>query len=370
MRSVIVSHDLIDYDVAKNVYCDDGRLLLGKNVQLTVSLIDKLIDNGVFVIYIEDVLSEGIEASGIIDEEQMNHCVRKIKDVMMKIAVDDDKGIKTMIREKDLETVSMIIKELIQSLEDSANALYTVIDLMGADMYTYKHSVNVAVLSIITCRSLGYDYELTKHIAMGALLHDIGKTSVKDNLIQKVEPLTKSELKEVHNHVVYGYDLIKDEISLSGYTKQIVRLHHEKRDGSGYPLGLEETEIPDFVRIVTICDMFDAMTASRVYKGKMPVYEVLEKLMAESVYRLDPVLLQMFTKNICVYPPGSGICLRDGRVGIVVAYNKYNPTRPKIRLFEDEEGVLKVHQIDLTEIRTLFIEKSIDTNVIHERYKL
>lgn len=370
MRSANVSHKLINQYLGKNVYCDDGRLLLGKDVQLTSTLIDKLIDNDVFTVFIEDALSQGIEVSGIIEEEKMNHCIRKVKDVMLNIAVNDNKGVKTMIQEKDIETVSQIIKELIEALEDSEQTLYTVVDLMGADMYTYKHSVNVAVLSILTCRSLGYDYQLTKHIAMGALLHDIGKTSVKDGLIQKVEALTKAELKEVHQHVVYGYDMIKNEISLSGYTKQIVRLHHEKRDGSGYPLGLEETEIPDFVRIVTICDMFDAMTASRVYKKKMPVYEVLDILMAESVYRLDPVLLQMFTKNICVYPPGSGVTLRDGRLGLVVAYNQYNPTRPKIRLFEDESGSLNVHQVDLSNVRTLFIEDSIDTDLIQERYKL
>ncbi|MBI9015279.1 MAG: HD-GYP domain-containing protein [Clostridiales bacterium] len=370
MRSTNVSHKLIGGYLAKNVYCDDGRLLLGKNVKLTPSLIDKLIDNDVYIVYINDQLSDGIEINSVISEEKMNHCVRKVKEVLQNIASKDEKGVQTMIREEDLNMVSDIIKDLIDALEDSENTLYTVVDLMGADMYTYKHSVNVAVLSILTCRSLGYDYNLTKHVAMGALLHDIGKSAVKDNLIQKVERLTDDELKEVHNHAVYGYNMIKDEIGLSGYSKQIVRLHHEKRDGSGYPLGLSETEIPDFVRIVTICDMFDAMTASRVYKRKMPVYEVLDILMAESVYRLDAAILQMFTKNICVFPPGSGVSLTDGRLGLVVEYNVFNPTRPKIRVFEDEEGNFKVQHLDLSEHRTVFIEKTIETDIIQEHYKL
>jgi putative nucleotidyltransferase with HDIG domain len=370
MRSSNVSHKIIGKYLAKDVFCNSGRLLLGRSVELSASLIDKLIDNDIYFVYIDDEMSEGIEIKGMISDEQMLHCVRTVKQVLKNVTKKSESGVNFMIREQDIDTVSDIIKSLIEALEDSESTLYTVVDLMGSDMYTYKHSVNVAVLSILTCRSLGYDYPLIKNIAMGALLHDIGKSAVKDNLIQKKEDLSKGELKEVHHHVVYGYDMIKDELSLSGYTKQIIRLHHEKRDGSGYPLGLHEAEIPDFVRIVTICDMFDAMCSSRVYRESMPVYEVLEILMAESIYRLDPVILQMFTKNICVYPPGSGVQLRDGRYGLVISYDTYAPTRPEIRVFEDEFGERKVHQIDLNEHRTLFVEKSISTDVIQEHYNL
>jgi len=369
MRVVNVSHKLHNKYLAKNVYDNEGRLLLGKSVQLSPSLVDKLITSDIFVVYIDDEFSEGIEVKNIISEEQMIHSVRSVKKIMTNITKQTS-GVPTMIKKEDIKLVGDVIKELIEALEDNEDALYTVVELLGADMYTYKHSVNVAVLTILTCRSLSYDYELTKSIAMGALLHDIGKAYVKDNLIQKVESLSKDELKEVYRHVSYGYEEIKDDISLSGYTKQIVRLHHEKRDGSGYPLGLKETEIPDFVRIVTICDMFDAMTSTRAYKRSMPVYEVLDILMAESVFKLDSVIFQMFTKNICVYPPGSGVKLDDGRFGLVVKYNQFNPTRPEIRLFEDEYGNMSVNHINLEDHRTLFIEKTVATEIIKEHYKL
>jgi len=370
MRSTNVSHKLIGKYLAKDVYDNTGRLLLGCSVELTTSLIEKLVDNDIFVVYIDDKLSEGIEVDGIISDQHMLHAVKTVKQVLLNTTKTQEGGIPKMIPQKDIEAVSDMIKSLIEALEDSENTLFTVVELMGADMYTYKHSVNVAILSILTCRSLGYDYQLTKHIAMGALLHDVGKAIVKGDLIQKQEPLSRFELDEVYRHVNYGYDMIKDDVSLSGYTKQIVRLHHEKRDGSGYPLGLKETEIPDFVRIVTICDMFDAMTSNRVYRKSMPVYEVLDILLAESIYKLDPVILQMFTKNICIYPPGSGIQLKDGRLGLVVEYNIFSPTRPKVRLFEDTIGNLKVHHLDLEEHRTIFIEKSIATDLIIEHYDL
>lgn len=370
MRLASVSDKLINSVLAKQVFNEKGRLLLGKNIKLTQSLIDKLLDNEVYTVYIDDDLSQGIEVNGLIDDVTMITNVNKVKGIMNRVMRQQGQGISQMIHEEDVDIVGDIIKDLIEHLENCEDTLYTVVDLMGADMYTYKHSINVAVLSILTCRSLGYEYAVTKHIAMGALLHDIGKSMVKDNLIQKKERLNDDEMKEIYNHVSYGYEMIKDVLSLSGYTKQIVRLHHEKRDGSGYPMGLKEVEIPDFVRIVTICDMFDAMTNTRVYRKAMPVYKAIEILMADSVYKLDPVILSMFLKNICVYPPGTGVMLSDGRRALVTEYNQYNPTRPKIRVFEDAGGQFKIGHIDLEQLRTLFVEETIDTEEIRSYYKL
>ncbi|MBN2796919.1 MAG: HD-GYP domain-containing protein, partial [Clostridia bacterium] len=359
MRLVSVSEKIVNLILGKDVYNESGKLLLGKNIKLTETLIDKLLESEIYTVVVQDEMSDGIAVDSFIDDVKMIAAVSKVKGILTRIARRKENGISVMIPDEEVEAVGNIIKALIEHLEECNDTLYTVVELMGADMYTYQHSVNVAVLTILTCRSLGYDYQLTKHIAMGALLHDIGKSAVKDNLIQKNEPLIEDELQEVFNHVIYGYDMVRDVISLSGYTKQIIRLHHEKRDGSGYPLHLKETDIPDFVRIVTICDMFDAMTSNRVYRRGMPAYKAIEILMADSIYKLDPVILTLFLKNICVYPPGSGVILSDGRAGLVVSYNKYNPTRPVLRVFEDEKGKLQVSHLDLESHRTLFIEEAI-----------
>lgn len=357
MRAVAVSGKLIGEKVGKDTYSDYGRLLLGKGVVLTNSLIFKLKNCEINYIYIDDEFSEGINPKGIINDHMMLQSINKVKTILTKIADRDAKGVKKLIPEKELEAVQSVVSSLIEALEESKNALYTVVELMGADMYTYKHSVNVAVLTILTCKSLGYDYALTKKIALGALLHDIGKAAISENILKKPDTLTKLEFEKIREHSELGYNMIKDDISLSGYTKQVVRLHHEKRDGSGYPLGLKETEIPDFVRIVTICDMYDAMTNNRIYRRKMPIYIALEILMADSVFKLDSALLQIFTKNICVYPPGVGILMEDGRTGVVVSYNVNNPTRPVIRLHIEDAN--EYEDINMEENRTIFIKSII-----------
>jgi putative nucleotidyltransferase with HDIG domain len=139
---------------------------------------------------------------------------------------------------------------------------------MDSDNYTYHHSVNVAILSILTAKSMHYSESDIKTIALGALLHDIGKAQVAGGLVQKPGELSSTEKDEMKKHPEYGYQLIKNIPTLSYAVKQIVRLHHEKLDGSGYPLGLSGMEIPNYVRLITVCDMYDAMTADRIYRKK------------------------------------------------------------------------------------------------------
>ncbi len=369
MRSTEVSKKIIGERLGKDIYSDAGRLLLGKGVLLNDALIDKLANSEIYFVYIDDEFSEGIEIEGIVDDRVIINSINKVKNVLKNVMKKDSKSSSAMIPEKDMESVKNVMNSLIEALEESEGVLYTVVNLMGADMYTYSHSINVAILTTMTCKSLGYDYDLTKKIALGALLHDIGKAEIQDGLIQKSDELTDEEMEEVFTHAEKGYELIKDDITLSGYTKQVVRLHHEKRDGSGYPLKLKETEIPDFVRIVTICDMFDAMTTDRVYRQKMPIHKAIEILMVDSVFKLDSILLQMFIKNICVYPPGTGVVFSDERYGIVKKYNATNPTRPLVKMmYLDEHNEVVTEDVDLLKERTLFIDKTIDTEIIKEKF--
>lgn len=369
MRIVEVSEKLIGEKMGKDIYTDTGRLLLGRGVVLNNILIKKLLNGDIYFVYIDDEFSEGIEIKGIIDDHVMMKSINKVKNILTNVVRKNKGSVSNMVNDEDINSVQDVVSSLINALEESENALYTVVELMGTDMYTYKHSVNVTILTILTCKSLGYNFDITKKIALGALLHDIGKSVVGEDLITKKEKLTSEEQTKIFSHAEFGYDLIKDDIALSGYTKQIVRLHHEKRDGSGYPLKLKEAQIPEFVRIVTICDIFDAMTSDRSYRSKMPVYEAIEVLMADAVFKLDSVILKVFLKNICVYPPGTGVILKDNRHAIVFRYNKSNPTRPVLKVYNKmENGILEVEELDLEIHRTLFIENTIDTEIIKELY--
>jgi HD-GYP domain-containing protein (c-di-GMP phosphodiesterase class II) len=200
-------------------------------------------------------------------------------------------GVKASLSKKDVALVQKVVEELLAELENAENILYTVVDLIGTDAYTYKHSVNVTVLAIIAARALGYEKGDIKNIAMGALLRGI--------------------------------------------------------------------EIPEYVRIVTVCDMYDAMTTDRVYRDKMPIYRALDILMAEAIYRIDPMVYSILLDNIAVYPIGTGIVLSDGRIGVVTNYRHKNPARPVVRVLNTRPNSDKIdiEHIDLEQSQVLFIEE-------------
>jgi len=342
--------------MGRSIYSDTGSLLLGKGVVLSNRMINKLVDNSIFYVYIDDEISEGVEPISVIDDGTMMKSINSVKKLMDELmTAENPHGVSKMIPLNTYKSVQDVIQEIMKSLENNEDVLYTVTELMGTDMYTYKHSVNVTILTIMTCKAMGYDYEMIKHIAMGALLHDIGKVKVKSDLINKKGALNVLELKEIMNHSSYGYDMIKDDRVLSPYTKLIVHQHHEKLDGSGYPNNLSKEDIPEYVRVVTICDMFDAMTSDRAYRARMPIYKAMEELMVQAVYKLDARVYQKFIQQICIYPVGTEVELSDGRMAIVVEYRNHAPSRPLIRVY-DETAEKNYVEVDLLSERTVFID--------------
>jgi len=360
MRLISTAKLKIGDRIGKSLYSDNGTLLLGKGVELTVGLIQKIEEHEIYFVYIDDEISKDIEVKNIIEEEEMVKIVTSIKKVMDEAVFGDKKKrVSGFVPLETFKVVQDIVKQLIESITENPNALYSLTELMGTDMYTYKHSVNVAILSILTARSLKYNRKMTEEIALGALLHDIGKVRVGNDLINKKEKLTKEEFEKIKKHSEYGFELIKRDVVLSSYVKQIVVKHHEKLDGTGYPFGLKEHEIPEYVRIVTLCDIFDAMTNDRVYRRRMPVHKALEIIMTDSVFKLDRSIYRHFVENICVFPPGTGVKLSDDREAIVVKYRRDYPTRPIIRVV-NKQNLRKSYDLDLTLERTVFIEDIIE----------
>lgn len=342
--------------LGRSIYGDSGSLLLGAGITLTDTLIGKLKDNLIYYVYIDDEMSKGIEIKPLIEDLTMIKTVKSIKEVMETSLYENKaKGRSGVVPIKMYRKIMDTIQDLIKELESNEDLLYTVSELMGTDMYTYKHCVNVAVLSILTAKTYGYTEEQVRNIAMGALLHDIGKIEISTELLNKNGDLDEVEMIEVMKHSSYGYEVVKNDSVISSYAKQIVKFHHEKLDGSGYPEGLKGDEIPDYVQIVTISDMFDAMTSDRSYRTRMPVYKTLEILMGEAVFRIRPKILSHFIQNICIYPPGTAVFLTDGREGIVVDYRKKSPDRPIIRILKDVKRK-EIYEIDLLHELTVFID--------------
>lgn len=356
----LVPVDLIEENdvLGKSIYSADAALLLSSGVRLSPSMVNSLKKNNIYYVYIEDGLSDGIVPMSIIPDEVKIKTVARVEKIMKKSFTQLNSQNNKIIDQRAIKEYRTIIKDLFDMLSDMPERLYNMVELMGTDMYTYSHSVNVSVLSIVVGLALNMDREKIHHMSIGALMHDIGKMDIPENLLNKPAGLSTDEFELMKNHVSIGYELIKDDISLSGITKQIVYGHHERLDGTGYPRGLGQNNISIYTRVVSICDMFDALTSDRAYQKRIPVYKAIDVMMAEAMQRIDADLLKIFIDNVAIYKPGETVILEDGRKGIIVDVRKGFATRPIIRIIEDQLNQ-KPYEIDLKYDLSVFIKETV-----------
>ena len=353
MRLKSLEHVEVGDILGKPVYDDKCQLLLAKYVVLTQNYIDRLKKANVQCIFIEDELSEGLEATYIVSDTLKIQSVVTMKNAFKDLA--ERKG--TNYNIKSVDNIKQVIEDMMRVIYDNPHTLYCMTELMGTDMYTYNHSAEVAVLSMLVAKSMKLNDTFIQKIGVGAILHDIGKMNIPAELLNKVGELSEDELKQVKEHVQMGYDLLKDNDFISPISRQIVLLHHEKLNGSGYPYKLSGDDIPIHVRIVTLCDIFNAISSNRAYKGRVNADEALEMIRAEAIYELDRDIYYHLLKVVNIYPVGTIVELSNGEIGIVVKENLDAQTRPVIQIIRDRK---REEIVNLMDYLTLFISRTVD----------
>ncbi|UTZ21982.1 HD-GYP domain-containing protein [Vibrio campbellii] len=223
--------------------------------------------------------------------------------------------------------------DMIESVFIDSDALQCVSALRQKDSYLLEHSVNVACLLVSFGKHLGLDKETLKQLAIGGIIHDVGKIKVDDEILHKPARLTPEEFEHMKLHQVFAGEIILGVKGLSDVSRDVCLMHHEKLDGTGYPRGLSGEQIPMHGRMSCIVDIYDALTADRVYKKGMSSAEAFKILLSLTPFHLDPDLVYKFINCIGVYPVGSIVQLSDGRVGIVWTSNDSQPLKPIVKCF-------------------------------------
>ena len=298
--------------LAKGVYDAYSRVLVAKKRPLTAEYIEKLRERGYLGFYIEDEFSEGIVVEETISAELRN------------------KGVEAL-RKKNIDATLQVAKDIVGQILHTDRISLDMVDLRTYDDYTYRHSVNVAVLSTIIGMGMGLEQEMLNDLCVAAMFHDMGKLMIDTEVINKPGRLTKEEFALIKMHPQLSLDLLAGRWNVSLESKEAILSHHENYDGSGYPRGLRKDEIPLYARIIHVADVYDALTSKRPYKDPYTPSESIEYLMGGCHILFDPVVVNAFLKWVPVYPKGVMVKLSDGREGIVYE-NTRNPIRPKIRL--------------------------------------
>lgn len=251
-----------------------------------------------------------------------------------------------MGRAVSTDLVGPLIDEITGSIERDRAALIRLTRLKTKNEYTFLHSIAVSGLMINLGRQIGLDADTVRLIGIGGLLHDIGKTKVPDSLLDKAGTLTDAELAVMRTHPGQGHALLSRDATMPAIVLDVCLHHHERIDGTGYPMRLKGDAISLPARIAAICDVYDAVTSNRPYKRAWTPAEALARMMAWRGH-FDRGLLRVFVASLGIYPLGALVRLRTNRLGLVVRTTS-DPYAPVVRAFYATREPGFVDPVDVT----------------------
>lgn len=253
-------------------------------------------------------------------------------------------------RQIEMEKVEPLVEHMVDSIFRNPDALLPLGRLKEHDSYTFQHSVSVCTLMIAFARGLELDRATIKEIAIGALLHDVGKARVPDAILNKPAKLTDAEFTRMKSHVVQSIIILQNTPGISQIALDVAGQHHERHDGTGYPNRLKGDGISLYGQMGAIVDVYDALTSDRVYHKGMPPTEALGKLLEWSQYHFEPELVKKYIRSVGIYPTGSLVRLNSERLAIVLEQNADKPMQPKVRVIYSTKGphYLKPEALDLS----------------------
>ncbi|WP_156289948.1 HD-GYP domain-containing protein [Oceanobacillus salinisoli] len=232
----------------------------------------------------------------------------------------------------DILHVRKLIIPLLERTEDIDEAVTLLHQYGKKEEYLYYHSVAVAILSSYLARKLGYSKGEWLQIGIAGLLSDSGMSRIDPKIVFKKGSLQQHELEEIKKHPTLSYRLVEQTSSLTAGVKLAIIQHHERFDGSGYPLGVPMDKIHKYAQIVGICDSYHAMTSERLYKAKQSPFKVIEELQKSEFTKFDSAIVHKFVSSIADFPIGTKVRLTNDQTGEIIFIEPSKPTRPIVKL--------------------------------------
>lgn len=250
----------------------------------------------------------------------------------------------------ECEKAAAVVEQMTNSIFRNKDALLSLTRLRSKDDYTFQHSVSVCTLLVSFARALELDRDTIREIGVGALLHDVGKMKVPDAILNKPGKLTDDEFKVMKSHVVHSRILLEGTPGMTQIGIDVAAQHHERYDGSGYPLGLKVDGISLYGQMAAIVDVYDAITTDRCYHKGMETTVALRKLVEWSKFHFNEKLVHSFVRSVGIYPVGTLVKLESDTLGIVYEQHEKNLLTPKVRIVYDSKrgNFLSPHDLDLS----------------------
>ncbi|WP_026883559.1 HD-GYP domain-containing protein [Clostridium akagii] len=339
--------------LARNIYDNNGKLLLKSGIILRASVIKKIKFLNIYSVYVIDQYSDNI-IEEIIAPEIRQKAIKAIKDKYGNLNNDDKIETKPNYKgsEEEYQSILYMAKQLIDEILSRKDVMLNVVDIKSLSNYLFEHSVNVAIISLIMGIRLNlHKFDLID-LCVGALLHDFGMVFVPKGITDKEESLTEEEYKVIRDHTRIGYEYLTESCEISLSSVLIALQHHERIGGQGYPEAKDGNNISKFAKIVAIADTYDALTSDRSYRVAKSPNEALEYIMANGGIIFDYKLVQLFSKIVVPYPKGTIVKLTNDEIGIVEKVSLNTPLRPQLKILYSKNSS-RINEI-------IMLEKEID----------
>lgn len=260
----------------------------------------------------------------------------------------------------DLAMTRPLVGDIVKSLDRNVDALVTLSLLKKTDEYTYTHSVNVTIFAVAFATFLGLPEDRLHKVGMAGLLHDYGKALIPHEILTAPRALNLEEFEIMRTHVELGYEKVKQFSSVAPETLEGIIQHHEKHNGTGYPYRLSGKQIGVFGRILSLCDVYDALSSKRVYKDALPPNKALGMMYKMRGQAWAPGYVERFIKMIGIFPVGTAVELSNDHRGIVCRSNTNFPAQPFVMVAQDPDGrPIAPQVVDLTRYVGLRITRSL-----------
>jgi HD-GYP domain-containing protein (c-di-GMP phosphodiesterase class II) len=313
-------------------------------------------------VWIDDGLSEGIEPLEVVKEATKQRARTAIRDAFRDVSETLATG--GTVADETVNEMKGVAELIVGDVARNVHSALALNDLANADGYTLRHSLAVTTLGLSIGLRVMRKYGWIDHrgkrrhdgiedrltvLGVGLLLHDIGKLAVPAEILQKPGPLTPEEWQAMKAHPMLGVQILRKAEGISPLARAVVRSHHERWSGGGYPDNQSGVEIHQFARIAAAADVFDALTSDRYYRKAMPMHEGYDFVVDRGGRDFDPEVVDVFRSVVAPFPPGTGVVLSDGSCGLVKEVRLDAVKSPVVRIIADRSGAMvEPREVDLS----------------------
>jgi HD-GYP domain-containing protein (c-di-GMP phosphodiesterase class II) len=337
--------------LGETIFDSSGNTLLSDGIILRQAYIDKIKELGYVSVQIQvdaPAVEEGASQNADNQETgtgERDVIIRRTREEASVLVRECMENIASST-EVDADKLYLVVNTIIEEVFSNEDITFNLSNLRSIDEYVFQHSVNVCVMAIICGIYMGFNKVRLVELGIGALLHDVGKRMISQEVLNKPGALSAEEMDVVRKHTILGYEALKRIPNITETSACVALYHHERFDGGGYPTGKNAQNIHIYAKIVAVADVFDAITSDRVYCAKEDAYKAMDRILKESDAQFDKEIVRIFLKVVGYYPLGLNVILSTGEYAMVT---KKNRDVPVVRVLIDKHlnPVNGYYEIDL-----------------------